>query len=217
MRAPDVVCRHCRLSDEVVRCGKNKGVQSYLCRRCTHKFTLSSELPGYRTRRAIIDRSLQLYDVGDSYREILSVLAEEFDVHPSGSTLHDWIHASRATPKGSKKEQSEKSWERRPYRHVLNALAAIGVYYYKVIPHIDDDWPKTQGDEEVMESLVDKGAGVINKWRTRDPVLYANAVLGRQAVSCPEEITDAITDESLENTWEIIWDYYDRVRAKNEH
>ena len=62
-------CKYCQ-SVKVVKHGKEKGKQRYLCKECGHKFFEGSDFPRMRTKSRIISLSIDLYFEGLSVRKI---------------------------------------------------------------------------------------------------------------------------------------------------
>lgn len=84
-------CKHCR-SDNLVRIGTPGGVQRFRCRDCSRTFMDNGAMPGMRVDATSIGAALAMYYAGFKLRDIRCRLNRVFEIEPSISTIHDWIH-----------------------------------------------------------------------------------------------------------------------------
>jgi len=85
-----MICKYCG-SSKVVKNGKVKGKQQYLCKTCKHQFIDGSNFPKMRTKSKIISISLDWYFEGFSVRKIQNQIAKVFEVSVSQVTIWKWI------------------------------------------------------------------------------------------------------------------------------
>jgi len=64
-----MMCKYCD-SIHIVKNGKVRGKQQYLCKECGHQFTEGSNFPKMRTKSRIISTSIDLYFEGLSVRKV---------------------------------------------------------------------------------------------------------------------------------------------------
>jgi putative transposase len=85
-----MICKYCG-SESVVKNGKVKGKQVYMCKACGHRFTKGSDFPKMRTESRIISTSIDLYYEGLSVRKVQTQIEKIFGVHVSQMTVWKWI------------------------------------------------------------------------------------------------------------------------------
>jgi transposase-like protein len=85
-----MMCKYCG-STKVVKNGKVKGEQQYLCKSCKHQFIEGSDFPKMRTESRIISTSLDLYFEGLSVRKIQTQIEKLYGVQVSQVTVWKWI------------------------------------------------------------------------------------------------------------------------------
>ena len=83
-------CKFCG-SQDLVRYGKSKGLQLYLCHVCGRKGTDNKALPGMKFLPGIIDKALSLHYRGFSYSNIKHQLQQKYEIEPSRSTIYEWV------------------------------------------------------------------------------------------------------------------------------
>jgi transposase-like protein len=85
-----MICKYCS-SEKVVKNGKVKGEQQYLCKSCKHQFIEGSDFPKMRTESRIISTSLDLYFEGLSVRKIQNQIEKFYGMNVSQVTVWKWI------------------------------------------------------------------------------------------------------------------------------
>jgi transposase-like protein len=86
----DFSCKFCG-SNEVVKYGKQGGVQYWWCKQCQRKFADNDALPDMKTPIHQISSALSMYYCGMSIDEIRLHLDQEHNYKPSDSTIYEWI------------------------------------------------------------------------------------------------------------------------------
>jgi transposase-like protein len=85
-----MLCKYCG-SEKVVKDGKVKGKQQYVCRSCDHKFTEGSDFPKMRVESQIISAGIDMYFEGLSVRKVQNQLQKIFDVQIGKSAIWKWL------------------------------------------------------------------------------------------------------------------------------
>ena len=85
-----IECKFCG-SENLVRYGKSKDLQLYLCRKCGRKGTDNRALPGKKIPPDIVSAVLFLRSKGLSYRDIKHQLQQKYGIKLSISTIYGWI------------------------------------------------------------------------------------------------------------------------------
>jgi transposase-like protein len=85
-----ILCKFCG-SENVVKYGKKRGVQYYLCRDCNHTFAGNDAIPGMRYSSEQIAAALSMFYDGLSLNAIRRQLQSIYAVYPSNSTVYEWI------------------------------------------------------------------------------------------------------------------------------
>jgi len=85
-----MICKYCD-STHVVKNGKVKGKQQYLCKACEHQFVEGSAFPKMRTESRIISTSIDLYFEGLSVRKVQAQVEKIFGIHVSQMTVWKWV------------------------------------------------------------------------------------------------------------------------------
>lgn len=83
-------CKYCS-SEQIVKNGKIRDKQSYLCKKCGHRFTRPKTFPNMKTESRIIATAIDLYYEGLSVRKVQNQLEKIFGVHSSQVTVWKWI------------------------------------------------------------------------------------------------------------------------------
>lgn len=204
-------CKYCN-STNTVKYGKHKNMQHYFCHDCNRKFSESSKLPGMKTSEDIIRKTLELFDQGKTNSQIREIVKQEYDLRPSGSTIHSWISRFRHIPHNYQATQVKKAWDERPYRHVTNSLAALGTAFAQKPYFINIEWMDSHPEE--WEELNSHICTLIKRWLREDPVLFTNTVLNREAIEDTGELSEFLEDEIWEAAIEAIWGQYDKLKPR---
>jgi transposase-like protein len=85
-----VQCKYCD-SEKVVKDGKVKGKQQYVCRSCGHKFIEGSDFPKMRVESRIISTALDMYYEGLSVRKVQNQLQKIFGIQIGKSAVWKWL------------------------------------------------------------------------------------------------------------------------------
>jgi|SRR3990172_7095559 len=85
-----ITCKHCG-SKNVVKNGTKAGYQYYLCRDCGRTFAGNNALPGMRFPPDRIATAIRLFYDGLSIDKIRRELDNLYHVHPSDSTVYEWV------------------------------------------------------------------------------------------------------------------------------
>ncbi len=86
----DIRCKFCN-SRNIVRNGKRKGTQDWLCKECGRSFVNNKALPKMKYSIENIASAVYLYYTGLSLNEIRSHIEQHHNVLPSSSTIYSWI------------------------------------------------------------------------------------------------------------------------------
>lgn len=86
----DARCKFCG-SRDLVRYGRYRGVQRYLCRDCGRKGADNDALPNMKVPPKVIGTALSMYYEGMSFGAIGRQLWQLFHIKPSKSTLYGWV------------------------------------------------------------------------------------------------------------------------------
>lgn len=85
-----ITCKYCG-SDKVIKYGSKEGVQRYLCRACQRRFVANNALPGMRYPPDQIASAVDAFYEGQSLSAVQRHMANNFNVHPSDSTVYEWV------------------------------------------------------------------------------------------------------------------------------
>jgi len=85
-----VKCKFCG-SEDLVRYGRFKDLQLYLCRECGRKGTDNKALPKMRVPPQIVGAALSMYYEGLSFSAIRRQLWQIYHIEPSRSTIYGWV------------------------------------------------------------------------------------------------------------------------------
>jgi transposase-like protein len=85
-----MLCKYCT-SEKVVKDGKVKGKQQYVCRSCGHKFVEGSDFPKMRVESKIISTALDMYYEGLSVRKVQNQLQKIFGIQIGKSAIWKWL------------------------------------------------------------------------------------------------------------------------------
>ncbi len=83
-------CKFCH-AERVVRNGKRKGVQYWLCRECGKTFGSRQTIPGMRYPVPVVAFTLTSYCRGWGIDSIRKYAQRRFGVTPSNPTIHTWV------------------------------------------------------------------------------------------------------------------------------
>jgi len=85
-----MICKYC-ISEKVVKDGKVKGKQQYVCRSCGHKFVEGSDFPKMRVESRIISTAIDMYFEGLSVRKVKTQLEKIYGIQIGKSAVWKWI------------------------------------------------------------------------------------------------------------------------------
>ncbi len=83
-------CKRCG-SNNVVKFGRLKGVQRWLCKDCRYKFADNKAFPGMKIPAEQIAWAVCMYYEGIAFKEICRYLQQTYNSYPSDSTVYGWI------------------------------------------------------------------------------------------------------------------------------
>jgi transposase-like protein len=129
----EVRCKFCG-SFKIVRNGRKKQGQCWLCRSCGRGFMNKDSLPGMWYKTQDIARVLTMFYSGVSLSEIKSTLFKEIDLDPSYSTLYHWVFKfTRLAVESVNPDhpQVSRQWI------VFGELLAIGGHKYWILDIVD--------------------------------------------------------------------------------
>jgi transposase-like protein len=86
----DITCKFCN-SPDIVKNGKRKGTQYWLCKNCGRGFVANQALPRARYPVEAIGSALYLYFTGSSLSDISRHTEQQYKVEPSSSTIYSWV------------------------------------------------------------------------------------------------------------------------------
>jgi transposase-like protein len=86
----DIVCKFC-YSDEVVKNGRRKGGQYWLCKNCGHCFINNGALPNMKYSFEVIAKAVSEYISGKSLKSVRQSIEMESSHIPSTATLYRWV------------------------------------------------------------------------------------------------------------------------------
>ena len=85
-----MMCKYCD-SEKVVKNGKLRGKQTYLCKGCGHRIVNPKSFPDMRTESRVIATAIDLYFEGLSVRKVQNQLHKIFGVQSSQVSVWNWI------------------------------------------------------------------------------------------------------------------------------
>jgi len=85
-----MMCKYCT-PEKVVKDGKVKGKQQYVCRSCGHKFVEGSDFPKMRVESRIISTAIDMYYEGLSVRKVQNQLQKIFGIQIGKSAIWKWL------------------------------------------------------------------------------------------------------------------------------
>ena len=86
-----VNCPACK-GDRVIKVGKRRGQQRYLCQRCSKKFRANGKAEGRRLTAKQLGGAVRDYYAGLSFKQISEGMAAKYNIpKPSKSTAYRWI------------------------------------------------------------------------------------------------------------------------------
>lgn len=85
-----MICKYCG-SEKVVKNGKVRGKQSYLCKNCGHRIVNEDSFPNMKTESRIIATAIDLYYEGLSVRKVQAQIKKIFGVESSQVSVWNWI------------------------------------------------------------------------------------------------------------------------------
>jgi transposase-like protein len=86
----NMICKYCT-SEMVVKDGRTKGKQQYVCRSCGHKFVKGSDFPKMRVESQIITTAIDMYFEGLSVRKVRTQLEKIYHIQIGKSAIWKWI------------------------------------------------------------------------------------------------------------------------------
>jgi putative transposase len=85
-----MLCKYCG-SEKVVKDGRVRGKQQYVCHSCGHKFIEGSDFPKMRIESRIISTAIDLYFEGLSVRKVQNQLQKIFGIQIGKSAIWKWL------------------------------------------------------------------------------------------------------------------------------
>ena len=85
-----MICKYCD-STHVVKNGKVRGKQSYLCKNCGHRIVNPKSFPNMKTEARVISTAIDLYYEGLSVRKVANQIKKIFGVQSSQVSVWNWI------------------------------------------------------------------------------------------------------------------------------
>lgn len=86
-----ITCKFCK-STKVVRNGKRRGIQYYICRNCGKGFVDNEALPGMKYPIEVISSVMYQHHSGLSINKIGEQIKRQYNLYPANSTIHNWIN-----------------------------------------------------------------------------------------------------------------------------
>jgi len=86
---PDA-CKFCG-SKRLIRYGRNRGIQRWLCKKCGRRFVDNDALPRMKTPMAEVASALTMFYEGLSLNAIRRNLDQIYKDYPSDSTVYEWV------------------------------------------------------------------------------------------------------------------------------
>ena len=83
-------CKFCN-SRNIVRNGKRRGTQYWLCKNCGRGFVDNQALPKMKYPAEAIGSAIYQYYTGSSLDEIRGHIDQHYNTRPSGSTIYSWL------------------------------------------------------------------------------------------------------------------------------
>jgi putative transposase len=105
------VCKFCS-SANVVRNGKRKGTQYWLCKDCGHGFVANNALPRDRYPLAVAARAVSDYYSGKSLTGIREGIKQDYGLEPADSSVYNWLRTLTAIGLSEAKKYSPKVGDR---------------------------------------------------------------------------------------------------------
>ncbi|MFC1968742.1 IS6 family transposase [Chloroflexota bacterium] len=85
-----IPCKYCQ-SENVIKYGKYKDTQYYLCKDCKHRFASTDRIPKMQNSTKTIADALNMYYEGMSLAEIRRNLIQQDDNYISRITAYNWV------------------------------------------------------------------------------------------------------------------------------
>lgn len=85
-----MICKYCG-SEKLVKNGKVRGKQSYLCKNCGHRIVNPKSFPKMKTESRIIATAIDLYYEGLSVRKVQTQLKKIFGIESSQVSVWNWV------------------------------------------------------------------------------------------------------------------------------
>jgi len=85
-----MMCKYCG-SEKLVKNGKVRGKQTYLCKNCGHRIVNPKSFPNMKTESRVIATAIDLYYEGLSVRKVANQLKKIFGVQSSQVSVWNWI------------------------------------------------------------------------------------------------------------------------------
>lgn len=86
----DIRCKFCN-SRDIVRNGKRRGTQYWLCKNCGRGFVDNKALPKSKYPVETVASALYLYFTGSSLNDIRRHTEQQYKILPSDSTIYSWV------------------------------------------------------------------------------------------------------------------------------
>jgi transposase-like protein len=86
----NIECKYC-YSDEVVKNGRRKGGQYWLCKNCGHCFINNGALPNMKYSYDVVARAVSAYISGKSLKSVRQSIEVESSHIPSTASLYRWL------------------------------------------------------------------------------------------------------------------------------
>ena len=83
-------CKFCN-SRNIVRNGKRRGTQYWLCKNCGRGFVDNQALPKMKYPAEAIGSAIYQYYTGSSLDEIRGHIDQHYNTRPSDSTIYSWL------------------------------------------------------------------------------------------------------------------------------
>ncbi len=85
-----MICKYCG-SERLVKNGKLRGKQTYLCKNCGHRIVNPESFPNMKTESRVIATAIDLYYEGLSVRKVANQVKKIFGVQSSQVSVWNWI------------------------------------------------------------------------------------------------------------------------------
>ena len=89
--APRPPCPSCSSSKDIIRSGRRKGIQQYLCKACKRSFIYKT-LPNASYPPRIILSAISTYNLGHTLENTTKIINRRFKTRLPITTLHSWLN-----------------------------------------------------------------------------------------------------------------------------